>query len=253
MFFKQRINDDASISYFFGCGGQGKGVAVDVLAGDEAWYVEQAKLLNVAIMTVFDTHIHADHLSGGRQLATLCNADYALHESNLGKVHYPFIGLSDQQIIMVGNTRIQVLHTPGHTEDSICLLVADFRRSESPWFVIAGDTLFVGSVGRPDLAGREQEMAAHLWNSLHSQLLNRQGDLEIFPGHQAGSSCGADISGKPSSTIGFEKRWNPLLAMNQTDFVNAVTVNIPPRPLDMDRLVACNLGLAPETAASSHD
>lgn len=253
MFFKQRVNDDASISYFFGCGGQSKGVTVDVLAGDEAWYVEQAKILNVAITTVFDTHIHADHLSGGRQLAALCNADYALHESNLGKVHFPFVGLSDQQIIMAGNTRIQVLHTPGHTEDSICLLVSDYRRSESPWFVITGDTLFVGSVGRPDLAGREQEMAACLWDSLHAQLLNRQDDLEIFPGHQAGSSCGADISGKPLSTIGFEKRWNPLLAMNQIDFVDAVTANILPRPLNMERLVACNLGLMPETTSQPNN
>lgn len=253
MFFKQRVNEDASISYFFGCGGQGKAVAVDVLAGDEAWYLEQTKLLNVAITTVFDTHIHADHLSGGRQLAAQCNAEYALHESNLGKVHFPFMSVSDQQIIMAGNTRIQVLHTPGHTEDSICLLVSDYRRSESPWFVITGDTIFVGSVGRPDLAGREQEMAARLWDSLHAQLLNRQDDLEIFPGHQAGSSCGADISGKPSSTIGFEKRWNPLLAMNQHDFVQTVTANIPPRPLDMERIIVYNLGLTQDAITSTHD
>lgn len=249
MFFKQRVNDDASISYFFGCGGQGKGVAVDVLAGDEAWYLAQAQLLNVAITTVFDTHIHADHLSGGRQLAALCGADYALHESNFGKTTFPFLVLQDQQIIMAGNTRIQILHTPGHTEDSICLLVSDYRRSEAPWFVITGDTLFVGSVGRPDLAGREQEMAARLWTSLHAQLLNRMDDLEIFPGHQAGSSCGADISGKPSSTIGFEKRWNQLLKLEQQAFVDAVTANIPPRPTDMERLIASNLGVASEATS----
>lgn len=242
MFFKQRVNDDASISYFFGCGGQGKAVAVDVVAGDEAWYVEQARLLSVSITTVFDTHIHADHLSGGRELANQAGADYALHESNRGKTGFAFTPVADDDVILAGNTRIQVLHTPGHTEDSISLLVSDFRRSEAPWFVLTGDTLFVGSVGRPDLAGREKEMAARLWHSLHERLLTLPDDLEIFPGHQAGSTCGADISGKPSSTIGFEKRWNSLLSLGREDFIAAVTANIPARPLDMERLIASNLG-----------
>ena len=242
MFFKQRINDDASISYFFGCAGHGKAVAIDVVAGDEAWYLEQADKLNVAISTVLDTHIHADHLSGGRALADLTDATYVLHESNTGKTGYPFTPVTDQEVLMAGNTRVQVLHTPGHTEDSICLLVSDYRRGAAPWFVITGDTLFVGSVGRPDLAGREKEMAAHLWQSLHDRLLTLPDDLEIFPGHQAGSACGADISGKPSSTIGFERRWNPLLAMSKEEFVLALTASIPPRPLNMERLVAANLG-----------
>lgn len=242
MFFKQRVNDDASISYFFGCGGQGKAVAVDVLAGDEAWYCDAARKLNVAITTVFDTRIHADHLSGGRKLAELTGASYALHESNERRTGYPFTPVTDNEVLLAGNTRVQVLHTPGHTEDSICLLVSDFRRGQAPWFVITGDTLFVGSVGRPDLAGREREMAARLWQSLHERLLTLPDDLEIFPGHQDGSACGADISGKPSSTIGFEKRWNPLLSLGQEDFVAAVTANIPPRPTGMAQFVAANLG-----------
>lgn len=242
MFFKQRVNDDTSISYFFGCGGQGKGVAVDVLAGDEDWYIEQARKLGVTMNFVFDTHIHADHLSGGRKLAALTDAEYVLHESNTGKVNFPFTPAADNQIFQAGNTRIQAIHTPGHTEDSICLLVSDFRRSEAPWFVITGDTLFVGSVGRPDLAGRENEMAVRLWHSLHERLLFLPDDLEIFPGHQAGSSCGTDISGKPSSTIGFEKRWNRLLTLSKDEFRASVTANIPPRPLNMERLIAANLG-----------
>jgi glyoxylase-like metal-dependent hydrolase (beta-lactamase superfamily II) len=242
MFFKQHVNDDASISYFFGCGGQGKGVAVDVLAGDEAWYLEQAKKLNVAITMVFDTHIHADHLSGGRALAKLAQADFLLHESNQGKAGYPFTQVADGDVLTAGNVRIKVLHTPGHTEDSICLVVSDFRRSEAPWFVLTGDTLFVGSVGRPDLAGREQEMAGLLWHSLHERLLNLPDDLEIFPGHTAGSPCGADISGKPSSTIGFEKRWNRLLSLGKEDFIAVATTSIPARPANMERLVAANLG-----------
>lgn len=246
MFFKQRINDDASISYFFGCGGQGKGIAVDVLADDEQWYLEQAKKLNVEIAMVFDTHIHADHLSGGRALASSAQADFLLYESNTGKAGFPFKSVRDGDVLMAGNARVEVLHTPGHTEDSICLLVSDLRRGEAPWFVLTGDTLFVGSVGRPDLAGREREMAGQmaglLWNSLHQRVLNLPDDLELFPGHTAGSPCGADISGKPSSTIGFEKRWNRLLSLGKEDFVATVTANIPAKPADMDRLIAANLG-----------
>ncbi len=242
MFFKQRTNEDASISYFFGCGGLGKGVALDVLAGDQAWYLEQARKLNVDITVVFDSHIHADHLSGGRQLAELTGASYALHESNVGKTSFPFMPLRDGQVIDAGNTRIEVLHTPGHSGDSICLLVSDRRRTESPWFVLTGDTLFVGAVGRPDLAGREREMAARLWTSLHERLLKLPDELEVFPGHQAGSACGADISGKPSSTIGFERRWNPLLALDKEAFTSTLVAATSPRPVDMERLVAANLG-----------
>lgn len=243
MFFKQRINADASISYFFGCGGQGKGVAVDVLAGDEAWYLDEANMLNVAITMVFDTHIHADHLSGGRTLARLAGADYLLHVSNRDKTGYPFKPVVHGDVLRAGNTCVEVLHTPGHTEDSICLLVSDHRRCEAPWFVLTGDTLFVGSVGRPDLAGRERDMSGELWRSLHERLLNLSDGLEIFPGHTAGSPCGTDISGKPSSTIGFERRWNPLLSLGKEDFIDAVTANIPMRPVDMERMVAANLGL----------
>ncbi|ESQ87999.1 hypothetical protein ABAC460_17560 [Asticcacaulis sp. AC460] len=243
MFFRQRVNADASLSYFFGCAGKGKAIAVDVLAGDEDWYVDQAAKLNVAITHVIDTHIHADHLSGGPKLAQTADAAYALHESNLGKTGFEFTPLKDGEIIPAGNTQVKVLHTPGHSPDSLCLLVTDLRRGEDPWFVLTGDTLFVGSVGRPDLAGREVEMAGVLWQSLHDRLLVLPDDMEIFPGHQSGSPCGADLSGKPSSTIGFETRWNPLLGMDKQAFVAALTAQIPPRPDDMDRLVALNLGL----------
>ena len=243
MFFRQRVNPDASLSYFFGCAGKGRAIAVDVLASDEGWYVEQASKLNVAITHVIDTHIHADHRSGGLALANMAGAVYALHESNEGKTGFTFTPLKDNEEIAVGNVQVQVMHTPGHTADSLCLLVTDLRRGEEPWFVLTGDTMFVGSVGRPDLAGREVEMAETLWQSLHDRLLTLPDHLEIFPGHQSGSPCGADLSGKPSSTIGFEARFNPLLSMEKQAFVAALTAQIPPRPDDMDRLVALNLGL----------
>ena len=244
MFFKQRINDDASISYFFGCGGLGKAVAVDVVAGDEAWFLSEANRLNVQVTMVFDTHIHADHLSGGRALADMAGADYLLHSNNLGKTGFSFVPVADGEVRMAGNTRIEVRHTPGHTEDSICLLVSDHRRSASPWFALTGDTLFVDGVGRPDLAGQERAMAGQLWHSLHERLLDLPDELEIFPGHTAGSPCGAGISGKPSSTIGFERRWNPLLSLNKQQFIDAATADIPLRPANMETYVAANLGQA---------
>jgi len=141
----------------------------------------------------------------------------------------------------LGNVAVEVLHTPGHTPDSICLLVTDLRRGGAPWFVVTGDTLFVGAVGRPDLLGREREMAGQLHDSLHTKLLALPHEVEIFPGHQAGSVCGAGLSGKPSSTIGFEKRWNPALLLDREAFVAGLLQEIPPRPVDMAKIVAANL------------
>lgn len=239
MFFKQLPTKEASLSYLFGCGSLGKAVAVDVVAGDEAWFIEQAKEQNVAITHVFETHVHADHYSGGRRLAELTGAQYCLHEN--AQVQFPYTALHDGDAIEVGNVRVKVLHTPGHTLDSICLLVSDNRRSEEPWFVLTGDTLFVGSIGRPDLAGREVEMAGMLFDSLHKKILTLPDTLEIFPAHQAGSVCGAGISGKPSSTLGFEKRFNKTLALKDRQaFVQMLTSEIPPRPAQMDRIVAAN-------------
>uniref|UniRef100_E6PM58 Beta-lactamase-like n=1 Tax=mine drainage metagenome TaxID=410659 RepID=E6PM58_9ZZZZ len=242
MFFKQLATRDASLSYFFGCGGLGKAVAVDVVAGDEPWFIAEATKAQVSITHVIDTHVHADHVSGGRKLAELTGAVYCLHENAREFVHFDFESLRDEQVIVAGNVLVRVLHTPGHTLDSACLLVSDKRRSEAPWFAITGDTLFVGAVGRPDLAGREREMAAMLHDTLHAKLLALPADVEIFPGHQAGSACGAGLSGKPSSTIGFEKRWNPALSLPREEFVELLLGQIPPRPADMERIVAVNTG-----------
>jgi hydroxyacylglutathione hydrolase len=241
MFFKQLATKESSLSYFFGCGSKGKSVAVDVVAGDEEWYIEEAKKANVTINYVIDTHVHADHYSGGRKLAQMVGAPYCLHESDHGLVRFEFEPIRDGQLLDIGNVEVKVLHTPGHTPDSVCLLVSDKRRSEAPWFVVTGDTLFVGATGRPDLAGKEREMAAVLYDSIHDKLLPLSSEVEVFPGHQAGSVCGAGLSGKPSSTIGYERRWNPGLSMGKEEFIENLVREIPPRPAEMERMVAANI------------
>lgn len=243
MFFVQYPAREASLSYLFGCGGRGKAVAVDVIAGDEGWFAEEAERRGVRITHVIDTHVHADHYSGGPALAALTGAPYCLHESNSERVRHPFQPLRDGDRIEAGNVSVEVLHTPGHTPDSICLLVTDNTRTAEPWLLLTGDTLFVGSIGRPDLGSEGKAWAGQLFESLHQRLLTLPDTLEIFPGHQAGSVCGAGISGKPSSTIGFEKQWNPGLAISDRgEFIDYILKDIPPRPAEMERIVTANLG-----------
>lgn len=251
MFFRQRASDNATLSYLFGCASMAKAVAVDVVAGDEDWFIAEARKAGVAIAHVVDTHVHADHYSGGFELAHRVGAPYYLHESNSERVGFEFAPLTDGQRLESGNVLVDILHTPGHTPDSVCLLVRDLRRGDAPWFVITGDTLFVGAVGRPDLAGREREMAGGLHDSLHRKLLGLPGELEIYPGHQAGSACGVGLSGKPSSTIGFEKRFNPMLSMSREVFIEALTADIPPQPDDMAHIIEKNLrGAASERVSA---
>jgi glyoxylase-like metal-dependent hydrolase (beta-lactamase superfamily II) len=189
---------------------------------------------------VIDTHVQADHRSGGRALAARTGADYCLHES--ADVAFPFTPLADGQELACGNVVIQVLHTPGHTPESLCLVVIDRTRGPEPWFVLTGDTLFVGTVGRPDLPGAAEASARALHRSLR-RLLALPGHTEIYPTHFSGSACGQGMSGKPVSTLAFEQRFNRLLGIAAEDeFVSAVTRDLPPMPADMAATLRLNQG-----------
>lgn len=228
-------------AYLFGCGSLGKCAVVDAREEDVDAYIHFAASKGMRITHVIDTHVHADHRSGGPALAKKAGSAYCLHET--ADVAFPFEPLREGQEVELGNTRVRVLHTPGHTPESMCLVVSDLRRGTDPWFVLTGDTLFVGAVGRPDLPGRAKENAAELYDSVHQKLLTLPDDLEVFPAHFAGSACGAGMSGKPSSTIAFEKRNNALLSKSRDDFVAAL-IDVPAKPAEMERILLANRGRA---------
>ena len=240
MIFRPFYYDDLGCAaYVFGCGTIGAGAVIDPRADDVDAYIAFADARKMRITQVIDTHVHADHRSGGIDLAHTVGAEYRLHYAADADVS--FSPMRDGEEIVLGNTRVRVLHTPGHSPESVSLLVTDLKRGSDPWFVLTGDTLFVGAVGRPDLPGRARENAVQLHRSIHEKLLTLPDDIEIYPGHFSGSLCGAGLSGKPSSTVAFERRWNPMLALDADAFVAAVA-DVPPKPAGMERILAANRG-----------
>ena len=235
--------DPGCAAYVFGCGSVGVGAVVDPQERDVDAYLAFAQAKGLKITHVIDTHVHADHRSGARLLAERAGAIYGLHRS--APVRFPFEPLDDGQDIVLGNTRIKVLHTPGHTPESLSLVVTDLRRGAEPWFVLTGDTMFVGAVGRPDLPGHAKQNASELYDSLHEKLLTLPDTLEVFPAHFSGSVCGAGMSGKPSSTIAFEKRYNPMLSLGRDEFIASLS-DVPEKPAEMAAILAANRG---DTAA----
>jgi len=194
-------------------------------------YVEAAAQKSMRITHIFETHVQADHVSGAHQLAATTGAAVLLHKS--APVTFPHVGVADGEEHELGNVRLTVLHTPGHTPDSLCLLVTDQTRAPEPWFVLTGDTLFSGGVGRPDLLGEgaETALAEQLYDSLHDKLLKLPDHIEIYPAHFGGAACGKGLSGKAGSTIGFERRFNPALRFTaKSEFVRFVLADLPPEP-----------------------
>jgi len=193
------------------------------------------------IRYVIDTHVHADHISGGRRLAEATGADYVLHES--AGARFQFRGVKENEELDLGNVRIHVLHTPGHTPEHMSLVVTDKTRGPEPWFLLSGHTLMVGDLGRTELASSAEEGARSLFRSI--QKLKTFPDYrEILPGAFSGSVCGRSLSGKPSSTIGFERRFNRAFGIGEEEeFVRYMLQNIPTPPAEASKTRAMNLGV----------
>jgi hydroxyacylglutathione hydrolase len=240
MFFKQFLRDDLGCaSYLIGDTDAGECVVVDP-QWDISPYTNLAHEKEMVIRYVIETHNHADHVSGHGKLAQ-AGAEIAVHVS--AGVDYPHKALRDGDVVSVGAVRIQVLHTPGHRPEHIALSVADTSRAGEPWLVLTGDALFVGDVGRPDLAIEAIEGAAQLYWSLRDKILPLADGVEIYPAHVAGSLCGKSMSAKGSSTIGFERLYNsPLAEKSVESFVERVTSGLPPQPPQFARIVEKNRG-----------
>jgi len=236
MIFRQILHPATGCaSYVFGCVGKKKLAVVDAHPEHLADYLAVAESVASPIVAVLETHVQADHPSGAVELARLTGAQLYLHQT--ADVAFDYTALGDGDELPLGNDYIRVMHTPGRSPESACYLIGDRVRGDDPWFVLTGDTLLVGDAGRPDLeedaSGDDAQRAArHLHQSLE-RLLTLPDHLELYPGHFSGSACGRSLSAKPSSTIGFERRFNPALqSRSEDDFVTFMLADLPPAPAD---------------------
>ena len=241
MILRQFLHSNpVAASYLLGCGGKASAAVVDPI-GDIEPYLAAAKATGMRILYVIDTHLHADHLSAGRALAGASGAEYVLFDG--AQTEFGFKGVTDGEVLELGNVTLTVLPTPGHTPESIALLVTDRTRGGEPWFVLTGHTLMVGDLGRTELASSAEEGARALFAS--AQRLKALPDyVEVLPGAYSGSVCGRSLSGKPTSTIGFERRFNKAFRIeDEADFVSAMTADIPPPPPEAAQNRAVNSGM----------
>jgi glyoxylase-like metal-dependent hydrolase (beta-lactamase superfamily II) len=247
MIFQQLLNEESGcLSYLIGCGQAGEAVVVDPGRDRVDEYLRLAARKGLRITRIVETHTHADHISGNRDLAAATHAPILLHHS--ARAVFDHLDVRDGDEIRIGNVHLKALHAPGHTPDSICLLVTDRSRGDEPWFVLTGDTLFIGDVGRPDLGG--DRAAEDLYESLRRVLLPLEDRVEVYPAHGSGSLCGRAMSAKSGSTIGFERRFNPALqARSKEEFVQLLMAGLPPKPPSFEKIVGKNLGLIPLQAA----
>jgi hydroxyacylglutathione hydrolase len=238
--FTQFVDDALGCaSYLVGDESSGEAVVVDPAYAIEQ-YLEEAERRDVRIVSVVETHTHADHLSGHGRLALEHGVAISIHPA--AGAEYAHQAFADGDEISLGEVVLRCIHTPGHRPEHCCLTVIDTSRAPEPWLVLTGDSLFVGDTARPDLAVEAREGAEGLFHSL--QRLVELGDgVEVYPGHVAGSLCGKAMSSKASTTIGFERRFNPALASADIASFVAETASVSaPRPPNMERIVELNRG-----------
>ncbi len=240
MYF-QHIYDKslAQASYFIGCQKAGVAAVIDAKR-DVDTYLEIAKANNMKITHIFETHIHADFLAGSRELAKLTGADmYLSDEGGAGwEYEFPHVGLKNSDKIKIGNLTMEVLHTPGHTPESISFLLTDNPASDKPVMLFTGDFVFVGDIGRPDLlekaagmSGTADAGALQMYKSINK--FNALEDyIQVWPGHGAGSACGKALGSVPSTTVGYEKarNWAFQYADNEKGFVQYLLADQPEPP-----------------------
>src|SRR5579862_106244 len=209
---------------------EGEAVVVDPQR-DVELYLKAAAEHGVTIRHIFETHLHADFVSGHRELAARTDAKIYIG-AQAGAI-FPHVPVTEGFELTVGKALFRVLETPGHTAESICLVVTDREKSADPWAVMTGDTLFIGDVGRPDLSPKHtpMQLAGLLYDSLHQKLLALPDKVMVYPAHGAGSLCGKNMRAERSSTIGTERLTNYALQIkSREEFVAQLTSNLPARP-----------------------
>ena len=238
--FAQFVDDALGCaSYLVGDERTGDAVVVDPSFAIEQ-YLEEAARRGVRIVRVIETHTHADHVSGHGRLALEHEVAISIHSA--AGAEFPNEPMEDGDEISLGDVVLRCLHTPGHRPEHCCLAVIDGSRGDEPWLVLTGDSLFVGDAARPDLAVDARDGAEGLFHSLR-RLVDLGDGVEVYPGHVAGSLCGKAMSSKASTTIGFERRFNPALATSDVaSFVAESSAVSAPRPPNMERIVELNRG-----------
>ncbi len=239
MRFRPFVDDDLGCaSYVIGDESAGEAVVVDP-SYEVDQYLEAAEEEGVRLVRVLETHTHADHVSGHGRLALEHGLPVSIHPA--AEPEYEFDALEDGAEIAVGSVSVRVIHTPGHRPEHCAFAVMDRERADEPWLTLTGDSLFVGDAARPDLAVEAAEGARELYKSLQ-RLLELPDGVEVHPGHVAGSLCGAGMSSKPSSTIGFERRFNRAFRHADEDDFVAEMIRAGVRPANMERIVELNRG-----------
>lgn len=256
MYFKQfYLGCLAHASYLIGSEGE---AAVFDPQRDVDQYIDEAKAQGLKIKYIVETHLHADFVSGHRELAARTGAEIVFGAQ--AGAEFPHRAAREGDEIKLGKVVLRIIETPGHTPESISVLVIDTEVSNEPQKILTGDTLFVGDVGRPDLAGGKgytpPMMAAMMYDTLHGKLLTLGNEVEVYPAHGAGSMCGRNMSAETSSTIGEQRRSNyALQPMSKDEFVRLMTVDLPeapayfPRDAEINRTGAKELSQLPELPA----